>query len=196
MKCPKCVYLGFEVVDRCRNCGYDFALAEPAAIEELPIRGDTGEFEPPGELPLFGSPIPDDEPLITKPSPPRPPLAVRRSTPEPRRPAADQGRSLSLDLAPDAEWSRRPSPARSPNRPAQTDLPQEPFTRGDDATAISRLVAVAIDLLILAAIDAVVVYFTMQICGIGLTELAAVPKGPMLAFLLVQNGGYLIVFTA
>ena len=27
MKCPKCGYLGFEHVDRCRNCGYDFALA-------------------------------------------------------------------------------------------------------------------------------------------------------------------------
>ena len=27
MKCPKCGYLGFEPVDRCRNCGYDFSLA-------------------------------------------------------------------------------------------------------------------------------------------------------------------------
>jgi len=27
MKCPKCGYLGFETVDRCRNCGYDFSLA-------------------------------------------------------------------------------------------------------------------------------------------------------------------------
>ena len=24
MKCPKCGYLGFERVDRCRNCGYEF----------------------------------------------------------------------------------------------------------------------------------------------------------------------------
>ncbi len=27
MKCPKCGYLGFERVDRCRNCGYDFSLS-------------------------------------------------------------------------------------------------------------------------------------------------------------------------
>jgi uncharacterized RDD family membrane protein YckC len=26
MKCPKCEYLGFETGDRCKNCGYDFAL--------------------------------------------------------------------------------------------------------------------------------------------------------------------------
>lgn len=29
MKCPKCDYLSFEASDRCRNCGYDFALAIP-----------------------------------------------------------------------------------------------------------------------------------------------------------------------
>ena len=28
MKCPKCGYLGFERVDRCRNCGYDFSMTD------------------------------------------------------------------------------------------------------------------------------------------------------------------------
>ena len=37
MKCPKCGYLGFDDVDRCRNCGYDFALV-PAPDPELEIR--------------------------------------------------------------------------------------------------------------------------------------------------------------
>mgnify|MGYP003347063189 CR=1 FL=1 len=27
MKCAKCGYVGFEPADRCRNCGYQFALA-------------------------------------------------------------------------------------------------------------------------------------------------------------------------
>src|SRR5437762_10364260 len=36
----------------------------------------------------------------------------------------------------------------------------------------------------------------MQICGISTTELHILPKGPLLAFLLVQNGGYLVSFTA
>ena len=36
MKCPKCNYLGFERVDRCRNCGYDFSLAQAYELPELP----------------------------------------------------------------------------------------------------------------------------------------------------------------
>src|ERR1044071_4426906 len=41
MKCPKCGYLGFEPVDRCRNCGYDFSLTAPADAPDFPIRRDT-----------------------------------------------------------------------------------------------------------------------------------------------------------
>ena len=58
------------------------------------------------------------------------------------------------------------------------------------------MLAVIIDLLILAVIDVAVIYFTMQICGLGVEDLAMLPKGPLLAFLLVQNGGYLVAFTA
>jgi uncharacterized RDD family membrane protein YckC len=58
------------------------------------------------------------------------------------------------------------------------------------------LIAVVIDVLILAIIDAVVVYFTVQICGLTLNDLGVLPKGPLVAFLLVQNGGYLVAFTA
>ena len=40
------------------------------------------------------------------------------------------------------------------------------------------------------------IYFTLQICGITLADLDILPKGPLVAFLLVQNGGYLVAFTA
>jgi hypothetical protein len=41
MKCPKCGYLGFEHVDRCRNCGYEFSLASPASETfELPLKAE------------------------------------------------------------------------------------------------------------------------------------------------------------
>jgi uncharacterized RDD family membrane protein YckC len=39
MKCPKCLYIGFETGDRCKNCGYDFsllALADDDAVEPAP----------------------------------------------------------------------------------------------------------------------------------------------------------------
>jgi uncharacterized RDD family membrane protein YckC len=41
MKCPTCGYIGFETSDRCRNCGYEFALATPApSTPDLSLRED------------------------------------------------------------------------------------------------------------------------------------------------------------
>ena len=62
MKCPKCGYLGFESVDRCRNCGYEFSLSQSVPMSELSMRSsaEPEHTAPPVELPLFGPPIPDD----------------------------------------------------------------------------------------------------------------------------------------
>ena len=236
MKCPKCGYLGFEHVDRCRNCGYDFSLSAPAE-PDISIRRDTAVGPPiedlalgpagptsdraaadepdlddvlggslrarsgrpgaatPGELPLFGPAIPGDEPLITKPSPPRAPLAVRRATPEVARVRAELSRPPALDLSLD------PEPAAAPP-PIETQAPDESWptveadTPAEDATVSARIIAVVIDLMILAVIDAIVIYFTLQICDIAFSEIGILPKAPLIAFLLVQNGGYLVAFTA
>jgi uncharacterized RDD family membrane protein YckC len=250
MKCPKCGYLGFERVDRCRNCQYDFSLTSPIPEPDLTIRRDTqtakllddlplvdasadgpsgkartnigadldrlfGVPEPAAvepiahvaaaepatppreELPLFGPPIPDDEPLITKASPPRPPLAVRRGTPEVARLRAEpQVRTPGLDLAAD---DPDPRPLASPVAVPAEHAPADAWRDGDgieDAGVGARLIAVMIDLLILAIIDAVVVYFTMQLCYLTVDDLGLLPKGPLVAFLFVQNGGYLVAFTA
>jgi uncharacterized RDD family membrane protein YckC len=72
---------------------------------------------------------------------------------------------------------------------------QTPLVEADAAVG-ARLLAVMIDLVILLVVDAVVIYFTMQICGIGILDLGILPKGPLLAFLVVQNGGYVVAFTA
>ncbi len=40
MKCPKCGYVGFEDVERCRHCGYEFSLSPPAEEPDLPIKDD------------------------------------------------------------------------------------------------------------------------------------------------------------
>ncbi len=225
MKCPKCGYLGFEHVERCRNCGYDFSLSPPLNLPDLPIRrdepddgqplddlalADEGPLTPPERtwplhptgpdrvtpatvsssqsgarqaLPLFGDPMLDDEPLITKPSPPRTPLAVRRATPEVSKLRAEQPRTPVLDLVPD------PDHERTALSPGARDEPEP-------AALSARLAAVAIDLIVLAAIDAAVVYFTAEICGLAARDLDVLPRAPLLAFLLVQNGGYLVAFTA
>jgi uncharacterized RDD family membrane protein YckC len=250
MKCPKCGYLGFEQVDRCRNCGYDFSLSAPSAqpTPDLSLRTEPSSLDPLGdlslvdaamvaapaarmsdagpdldrvvgpapvasrtvagrraELPLFGSPITDDEPLITRPSPPRQPLAVRRATPEPPKARVEPpSRAATLDLAIDLEHAPTSPPAGRPGRSpwsaradATTDVAEAEATESaPNAGVFARLVAVLIDVFILGIIDAAVIYFTMQICNVSLDDVVILPKGPLLAFLLVQNGGYLVTFTA
>ena len=230
MKCPKCGYLGFEPVERCRNCGYDFSLLPTIDLPELPIReqgaGDVSplddlalldaampsaqlpssrratpdlerviggpERRPIADLPLFGTPKADDEPLITKASPPRPPLAVRRATPEVTRPRSMQARAPMLDLGrPDQGAASRLVPQVAPNPGDETVSAEE-----EPAGLFARLTAGVIDLIVLAAIDLGVIYFTMQVCGLDVADLEILPKVPLVAFLLVQNLGYLVVFTA
>lgn len=217
MKCPKCGYIGFETVDRCRNCGYEFSLAPPQLLD-LPMRDDVrseGTFDDLALLDAAAAPVPPlrsfdprldvaagrgaragselpfgDEPLITKPSSPRPPLAVRRATPEvPRLRAQSRLPMLDLAQAADAE-SSVPFAARTPSPWPGDSVDLEPAGLG------VRALAVALDLAILLAIDALVIYFTMKICGLTATDFAVLPKLPLLAFLVVQNCGYLIAFTA
>lgn len=99
MKCPKCSYIGFETGDRCRNCGYEFALMNASADEEITsgpdtvkdsvepfdllLRPEPSHREMTPALPLFGTEEVDDEPLV-RVTPPRPPVAVRK-TPDANR---------------------------------------------------------------------------------------------------------------
>ncbi|MCC7418052.1 MAG: RDD family protein [Acidobacteria bacterium] len=277
MKCPKCGYLGFEHVERCRNCGYDFLLSQSAGLPELPLRedvrepgpladlelvgrtaragadevarGTAGDFDgalapaPPvaadfratrlpaasplaasaagrsaagapsaldalnapradggpgapgaasSRLPLFPAGDDDDAPLISRPSPPRQPLAVRRPTPESARLRAEAVRSVPLALPLAPEPAAHSGAAGERPRAGGATPPQDV----DTASVGARVAAATIDLAILAAIDAAVVYFTMQICGLTTADLAIVPKVPLAAFLFAQNGGYLVAFTA
>jgi uncharacterized RDD family membrane protein YckC len=71
-----------------------------------------------------------------------------------------------------------------------------PTTSAQPAALAARAAAAAIDLALLAAVDIAVVYFTIKICGLTLADLHILPAGPLVAFLIVQNGGYLVAFTA
>lgn len=224
MKCPKCGYVGFESVTRCRNCGYEFSLAAPH-IPELTIRDESDKHEsPPDDLALVNAPAPEapnstllqnvdralghgvrtftpdrtlfqesDEPLIRRASAPRTPLSVRRATPEVPR-VRTQTKMPMLELGSDQP---DPGPRMHRARSVMQDRPSDSEAADfEPASMMSRFVAAAVDLSILAVIDVVVIYFTMQICGLTIDDLSVLPKGPLLAFLLVQNGGYLVAFTA
>jgi uncharacterized RDD family membrane protein YckC len=226
MKCPKCGYLGFEQVARCRNCGYEFSLAEEQIVDELPLKAlkapsnpvedlsflkeiETRPSSPSAsatpDLPLFQPQSADDEPLITKPSAPRQPLAVRRATPDLPR-LRPEPRAQSFDLAFDVEpavaASTTPLFPRAPDRPpvvraaAKPDPEVPAANQPERAGLVARFFAVVIDVTILAVVDLLVVYFTMEVCGVTFFELSILPKAPLLAFLVLQNGTYLVGFTA
>jgi uncharacterized RDD family membrane protein YckC len=77
------------------------------------------------------------------------------------------------------------------------DRDPEPAARVDRPAAVSaRVLAALIDVLLLTAIDVAVVYFTMQIVGVTFNEFRIVPKAPLIAFLIVQNVSYFVLFTA
>ncbi len=224
MKCPKCGYLGFESGDRCRNCGYEFSLAitTPDPLDVALDRGpDESETRPPfdldriigapeapqaDDLPLFSPSHAEthdragsterfgasrhDAPLISAPAPPRAPLGVRRATPEVPR--------------------ARPRPARTP--PPADMLFEEPpaavigngfgslrsdVTIGDALAApSSRILAALLDVGLLAALDAAVLYLTLRLLGMATAQIFELPPLPLAAFLLLLNGGYFIAFTA
>ena len=58
MKCPKCGYLGFESGDRCRNCGYEFSLSVAMSDPlDLPLDLGPDESRPPLDLDrIIGAP--------------------------------------------------------------------------------------------------------------------------------------------
>jgi uncharacterized RDD family membrane protein YckC len=175
----------------------DGALTVPRAAAEPDLDRVFGVPDPAPpqrtlvEPTLFGPAVSDDEPLITRASPPRPPLAVRRATPEAARLRAEP-RVQALEL----EWASTTPTTPAARATAQPWPDVRPESDHEDASVGARIVAMALDLTILAAIDVLVIYLTMQICGISVADLSIVPKSPLLAFLFMQNFGYLVAFTA
>jgi uncharacterized RDD family membrane protein YckC len=56
--------------------------------------------------------------------------------------------------------------------------------------------AALVDGVLIGALDAVVLYFTLKLCGLTAAEIAQLPALPLFAFFLLLNGGYFVAFTA
>lgn len=223
MKCPKCGYIGFEQAERCRNCGYDFSLSTQPVSGDLSLRGDdtaaplrdfdlanarrpapnapagdpprsaATDFDPgagpapsPSDLPLFGDDPGDALPLVTD-SRPTPPLAVRRSAPSPPK---VRSRPTPRAVEPQPDLVFGPAEGRSQAPPHALDRD------ATTAQAGTRAAAGLLDWLLLAAIDLVVLYFTLRVCRLAPSDFTRLPAVPMAAFLVLLNGGYLSMLTA
>ena len=148
-------------------------------------------------LPLFRpSDNADDEPLIKMPAAPRAPLAVRRTPDTPRLRAV--ARPVLRPTAPVLQFSEEPLEVAA--GPAETVLHVQPWAVGamtsESSRTGGRLVAAVIDHAILLGIDLGVVYFTVRMAGLSMSEWNVLPLVPMLTFLGLLKISYFYAFTA
>lgn len=155
-----------------------------------------------------GAPAPLDLPLFRDVSEPdrawtgtvpsaRPPLAVRRTPPAAcHTPVATPiPAEFRLDLegradSPVALEAPHEAPSARPEgdaRPAASGRPDAPPGR--------RLLAAALDVLLLLGLDLAVAHLTLKVAALGWHELILVPWVPLAAFLLGLDGAYSVVFT-
>ena len=153
-------------------------------------------------LPLFHPSGADwDEPLIKLPPAPRAPLAVRRTPDKPRlRPVPKPVRKAHGDAEDPVLAFAEESTSMAPLPTAATPVvgaPRPATARQLDVSGpLRRMIAAALDHLILLSIDAVVIYFTFQIAGVPFSSWEAIPVLPLALFLLMVKGSYFSVFTA
>lgn len=215
MRCPKCSYLSYDDVERCRNCGYDFSLATPQRETELPTPVDpTREprtWEPtrrrrpmsmdtpapaeggPLDLPLFEDASPPEPPVLIPPA--GPPLSVRRKVDITRPPARNEP-VVDIDDLPGAspafDWPDDPPVVPGPPPPGE---PASAAPHGPDGLGV-RLRAGLIDAAVLGSIDVVVVWLTLRVAGVTLEEWRLLPLVPLVGFIFLLDTAYLVTFTA
>jgi uncharacterized RDD family membrane protein YckC len=175
----------------------DRLIGSSAASE--PPSPPTYDQDVEARLPLFDAGELEDTPLIQSAGPPRAPLAVRRASPEVARARTRTTRSfrqerpsLALELEPPPVSDEVPARRSVYVRPGATASSDD----GDGAGGLARLTAFLLDLTLLAAINAGVVYLTLQIAGLRPEDADVLPLGPLAAFLMLLNGGYVVALTA
>jgi uncharacterized RDD family membrane protein YckC len=168
-------------------------LPESAQPEDLPL------FAPPQAEPgsrpaparhaeAFGGGGGDDAPLVSPAARPRAPLSVRRTTPE-----VPRARPRTTKTPAMAEMFFETPPAAIGGALAAS-------RSGDASEAMaapfSRILAGLVDVALLSALDASILYFTLRLLGLATSQMFELPLWPLVAFFLLLNGGYFIAFTA
>ena len=179
-----------DAIDRLADMPLQSAPQEPAPSAV----GQSSRATPAADaLPLFTGTSLDDEPLVRFPSVPRPPLSVRRPTDAPRfRPPVVIARREERGDEPSLELERAPSSTAAPQSRATARAPMVPM---DPCSSAARISAVALDVLLLSAIDALVFYFTVRMAALTLHEWRLVPPVPLIMFLLLLKIAYWFAFT-
>lgn len=171
------------------------AVPEPELMIATPVQAIEPLPEPERALvhptPVDEGALPFDDAPIVPPPAARPPLAVRRSTPEvprnrPRTTRPVRVESLNLE----APAAARPSGTARETTETVASLMEAPSLG-------ARVGAGLIDLVLLAGIDAAVLYLTLRVTGLQNTfdDLQVLPPVPFVGFLAVLAFGYVAAFT-
>ena len=152
----------------------------------------------------------DDTPLVQVPAVLRQPLAVRRATPDPARLRAKYARAAikadsntagdllqGLQDVDDAAIAPALEPVSPVLRMSAEPTPHSlPAGWLQGVSAGKRVTAAAVDVLLLGTLNAAIVWFTLSVCGIAPSQALLLPLIPIGLFMLLLDGGYLILFTA
>ena len=186
-----------EMPDRVLEAEPESALAGPSSTvaSEPPI---TSRAE--AAYPLFAPRAEDDdEPLIKFPAAPRAPLSVRRTPEQPRlrasgRPGQFDDPSLTLEFA--DESSSSPEPLRASVEVMELLDTGERVGTGEVSGLVRRVAAGLTDHVILFSIDLIVLYSTLRMAGLTMSDWQLLPPVPMIGFLLLLKLSYFGAFTA
>jgi uncharacterized RDD family membrane protein YckC len=147
-----------------------------------------------------------DRPLVKVPALPRAPLSVRRPPEQPRaaklEPEITRGGEhlAERDLLDDLDLLETDA-AQTRSAARATRRSQRPIA-GDAARpagVVGRSIAAILDASFLAAVSSAVLWVTMRVCGLTMSDLPALPllaALPLILFLLMIDFGYLALFTA
>jgi uncharacterized RDD family membrane protein YckC len=129
---------------------------------------------------------------------------VRRTTPEiprtrPRRTVTPSRTHDALAVS-QLEQEQDDPPPPGPEYSAPARSVRHDAHPGASAHApagvASRLAAAVIDIVLLGGIDTAVVYLTLALAGLTWEQYAMLPLAPLVGFLVILNGGYLVAFVA
>lgn len=216
MRCPKCSYLSYDDLERCRNCGYDFSLSVVTPEPEPPIvvepEREVRSWQPPErrraefetepavegaalDLPLFDANAAPEPPPVAIP-PAGPPLSVRRKV-ESTRPVAPAVFDWTDEIDTADAGPQFDAPVDvDDEEPEPAPVVDDPATAEEGGAFGARVRAGAIDAVILIALDLIVIWLTLRVAGVTTQEWRLVPIVPVIGFLFLLDTAYLVTFTA
>lgn len=179
------------------------AARDVPVTHDAALRSSEGEeLRPAPPLPLFAVTA-EEQPLVRLPATPRRPLSVRKTPEGPRvRATSRHGAHVAQEVEPELDF-----PTESTLAPETLpDVQEHPAAAASRVPAPSalltvssprrRFLAAAIDYLLLAGIDIAIVYFTVRMAGLDMSDWRLLPVVPLALFLVVIALAYVGVFTA